>query len=271
MSRNNNFETKEKNFTPLKPHWRDGRVPINRVIETDRNPNHDYYGHFETYQDGGHRSFQSWTGKPNDELDTEKLFRERDPRLCEWVKRNYPQGISGLESVSGSIYDLEWMKIVGEILDKRSPLNKSSKNEFTHTLEVDYSPKRNKMEGGVAKTDLVKENEGLKKQLFEVQQQLAEVLEKLKNLKGQDNDKLVNEITWTQEENQQLISTDNISASSVQEQVQKSESLLQQVKNVSFVPQEKENSIMPYITGGFFVVAISSIVGLLLLRKRNKN
>jgi hypothetical protein len=87
------------------------------------------------------------------------------------------------------------MKIVGEILDKRSPLNKISKNEFAHTLEVDYSPKRNKMGGSVAKTDLVKENEGLKKQLFEVQQQLAEVLEKLKNLKGKDNDKLVNEIT----------------------------------------------------------------------------
>jgi hypothetical protein len=94
-------------------------------------------------------------------------------------------------------------------------------------------------------------------------------LAELKNLK--DNDKLVNELTQTQEKNQQLISTDNISVSQVQEQVQKSETLLSKVKNVSFVPNsnEKENSVMPYVIGGSFILAFSGIVGL-LLKKRNK-
>jgi hypothetical protein len=94
----------------------------------------------------------------------------------------------------------------------------------------------------------------------------------LKKLKDKDNDKLVSELTQTQAKNQQLISTGNISVSKVQEQVQKSEALLNEVKSVSFVPNSKEkgNSLMPYLIGGSFIILISGVAGLLLLRKKTK-
>jgi ABC-type transporter Mla subunit MlaD len=121
--------------------------------------------------------------------------------------------------------------------------------------------------------ELIKENQELKQQLAEIQKKLAEVLAELKNLKGKNNDNLVSELTQTQEKNQQLISTGNISISQVQEQVKKSEALLNEVKSASFAPNsnEKENSVMPYVIGGSFILAISGILlGLLLLRKKNK-
>lgn len=280
MSKNNNFEPKENKYTPLKPLWSDGRIPVNRIIETNSDKNHDYYGRFETYQDGGHRSFQSWTGKPSEKLNTGKVIDELNfsPHLNEYLKDSW-RDAKGIESISGNINDLEWMKQVGErSWPSYLPENKSEKNEFTHKLEINYSPERSRISGSSSKNgneainweiNIKKENQELKQQLAGIQKKLAEVLAELKNLK--DNDKLVNELTQTQEKNQQLISTDNISVSQVQEQVQKSETLLSKVKNVSFVPNsnEKENSVMPYVIGGSFILAFSGIVGL-LLKKRNK-
>lgn len=160
------------------------------------------------------------------------------------------------------------MKQVGERIWSISSLkNKSEKNEFTHKLEIDYSPEKSRISGS-----LVKENQELKQQLAEVQKKLAEALSELKNLKGESNDELVNELTQTQAKNRQLVSTDNISDSEVQEQVQRSEALLNEVKSMSFDPNlnKKENSVMPYVVGGSFILAISGMVGLLLLKKKNK-
>lgn len=269
MSKNNNFEPKENNYIPSKPLWNDGRIPVNRIIETNSDKNRYYYGRFETYRDGGHRSFQSWTGKPSEKLNVGKVIDELNfsPRLSENLKDNW-RNAKGIESISGNVNDLEWMKQVGE----RSwpsflPENKSESNEFTHKLEIDYSPEKSRITGS-----LVKENQELKQQLAEVQKKLAEVLAELKIIKGENNDNLVSELTQAQEKNQQLISTDNISDSQVQEQVQKSEALLNEVKVMSFTPNlnEKENSVMPYVIGGSFILAISGMAGLLLLKKKNK-
>jgi hypothetical protein len=295
MSKNNNFEQKENSRCSLpKPFCNDGRIPVNRVIETNSDKNHYYYGRFETYQDGGHRSFQSWTSRPSEKLNTGKIIDELNfsPSLSKNLKGSW-RNAKRIESVSGNINDLEWMKQIGERNWPSSlPENKNEKNEFTHKLEIDCSPEKSRISGSSSKNELVspsqqeksleqpsissnsqeliKENQELKQQLAEIQKKLAEVLAELRNLK--DNDKLVSELTQTQEKNQQLISTDNISVSQVQEQVQKSEALLSEVKSVSFVPNsnEKENSVMPYVIGGSFILAFSGIAGLLLLKKRNK-
>jgi len=278
MSKNNNFEPKENKYTPLKPLWTDGRIPVNRVIETNSDKNHYYYGRFETYRDGGHRSFQSWTGKPSERLNTGKVIDELNfsPHLSEYLKDNW-RDAEGIESISGNVSDLEWMNQIGERNWPSSlPENKSEKNEFTHKLEIDYLPERSKITGSSGainwEINIKKENQELKQQLAEVQKKLAEVLSELKNLKGGSNDELVNELTQTQAKNQQLISTDNISDSQVREQVQKSEALLNGVKVMSFAPNsnKKENSVMPYVVGGSFILAISGMVGLLLLKKKNK-
>jgi hypothetical protein len=297
MSKNNNFEQKENSrYSPSKPFYNDGRILVNRVIETNSDKNHYYYGRFETYQDGGHRSFQSWTGRPSEKLNMGKIIDELNfsPSLSKNLKDSW-RNAKRIESVSGNINDLEWMKQIGERNWLSSlPENKSEKNEFTHKLEINYPPEKSRISGSSSKNEfvspsqqeksleqpsisnnsqeLIKENQELKQQLAEIQKKLAEVLAELKNLK--DNDKLVNELTQTQEKNQQLISTDNISVSQVQEQVQKSEALLSEVKSLSFTPpnsNEKENSVMPYVIGGSFILAFSGIAGLLLLKKRNKN
>jgi len=288
MNKNNNFEPKESKFVPLKPLWSDGRVPVNRVIETNSDKNHNYYGRFETYKDGGHRSFQSWIGKPNEKLDTEKVFKDIDPWFHGWL-RNQSGDLKGVECVSGNINDLEWLSQVGERCWRSSlPENKSLKNEFTNTLEVDYSPEKNKITGSAVKnipqsntslveseTELpviVKENEELKQQLAEVQKKLTKALAELKTLKGKDNDQLVNELTQNQEKNQQLISMDNISVSKVREQVQKSEALLNKSNNISFIPNsnEKGNSIMPYLIGGGIVVLVLGVIIGIVGKKRIK-
>ena len=266
MSKNNNFEPKENNYIPSKPLWNDGRIPVNRIIETNSDKNHYYYGRFETYRDGGHRSFQSWTGKPSEKLDTGKVIDGLNfsPRLSENLKDNW-RDAKGVESISGNINDLEWMKQVGERSWPSSlPENKSEKNEFEYSLEISKTGRNSR---------LVEENQELKRQLAKVQKKLAEVLAKLKNIKSENNDNLVSELTQAQEKNQQLISTDNISASQVQEQVQNSEALLNEVKVMSFTPNlnQKENGVMPYVIGGSFILSISGMVGLLLLKKRNIN
>jgi len=276
MNKNNNFEPKENKYTHLPNWWNDDRVPVNKVIETNSDKNHDYYGRFETYQGGGHRSFQQWTAKSGSNL-LEIMYNERDPFIANWLKVNAPNARK-LESVSGNIYDTEWINMWSKEIDLRPPCHRSpkenSKNEFIHTLETNYSPERHKIEDSLVKntsqSNLIKENDQLKQQLNQVQQKLAEVLAELKNLKGENNDQLVNKLTQTQEQNQQLISTDNISVSEVQEQVQKSEALLREVGNFSFTPSsnEKGHRVMPYLVGGSFLLAISGIAGLLLLRKR---
>src|ERR1700733_1959620 len=106
----------------------------------------------------------------------------------------------------------------------------SQNNEFIHKLEVDYSPKR--IEGS-KKEEIVKENQELEQQLIEVQKKLVGVLEELEKLKG-NGDRLVNELIEARERNQELIGAGDISISSVQEQVQKSEALLQRSENYSF-------------------------------------
>ena len=276
MSKNNNFEPKENRYSPPKPFCNDGRIPVNQVIENNSDKNHYYYGRFETYQDGGHRSFQSWTGKPSEKLNTGKVIDELNfsPSLSKFLKDSW-RNAKGIESLSGNINDLEWMKQIGERMDYSSEKSRisgnSSKNELVGSSQQEKSPEQSVVSNNSQEL-IIKENQELKQQLAEIQKKLAEVLAELKNIKVKNNDNLVSELTQTQAKNQQLISTDNISVSQVQEQVKKSEALLSEVKSVSFAPNsnEKENSVMPYVIGGSFILAISGIVGLLLLKKSNK-
>ena len=245
MSKNNNFEPKESKLKKLVPdsYWNDGRIPATRVEVNNSNDTHDYYGRFEDYENGHSKSFEIWVGKPGSKLSAEEVGKNEPDSIKKWLEREAPRA-KKITKETGNI------------------------NDFYSSNKVEYSPKRNVIDAG----SLVKENQELKQQLAEVQKQLAEVLAELKNLKGKNNDNLVSELTQIQAKNQQLISTDNISVSQVQEQVQKPEALLNEVKSVSFVPNsnEKENSVMTYVIGGSFILAISGILGLLLLRKRNK-
>jgi len=115
------------------------------------------------------------------------------------------------------------------------------------------------------KSDLVQENHELRQQLTEVQKQLAEVLAELKKLKsninGEGSEKLNQQIAH----NERLIKNgENISATEVQEQVQKSQALMKEF-NTTVAPT-KDNKAL-YVLGGSTLVALMAIIGYFLVKK----
>jgi len=130
---------------------------------------------------------------------------------------------------------------------------------------------QHKEENGDAHSELRKENQDLRQQLAEVQKQLAEVLEELKKLKseakGKESEKLSQQIV----QNEKLIKEGkNVSVAEIQEQVNKSEALMNEFNtNVSSNKDDKGSGSLPYIIGGSIILSVAGIIGYLVV-KRNK-
>jgi hypothetical protein len=265
-----------KNNYP-EPNWNDGRVPVNRLIETNSDKNHDYYGRFETYQDGGCRSFQTWIANGDSVLSSQIVDRkvneiEADPWLSHQLETFLFDGshVYRVDIEKGDVSNLKGY--VRETGMHYAPEN--SKNEYIHKLNVSYSP--NVFKSSIVvndndfQLDLVKENQELRERLAEIQRKLIGVLDELKNCK---NDKLISELTEVQEKNQRLIKESEVPISLIKGQVQKSETLLQRVGNCSSTsPFKGENSgkfSLPTKIGiGGAIVSFVLVIGFFIYKKR---
>jgi hypothetical protein len=92
-------------------------------------------------------------------------------------------------------------------------------------------------------------------------------LKKLKSdINGKDSEKLEQQIV----QNEKLIKdSENISVSEVQEQVNKSQALMNEI-NANTVSQPTDNKgsgSLPYVIGGSVILASAGIIGYLLLKK----
>lgn len=126
---------------------------------------------------------------------------------------------------------------------------------------------------GPTKDYLHKENQELSQQLATVQKQLAEVLEELKKLKSNINSKDDEKLEQQIVKNERLIKNgENISVSEVQEQVNKSQALMNELNTT--VPSAKDNQgngSFPYVIGGSVILASMGIIGYFLLKKKQGN
>ncbi|CAI2177945.1 6296_t:CDS:2, partial [Funneliformis geosporum] len=231
----------------LKNFWGDDRIVVNRVVETDSNKDYNYYGQFENYQDGSYRSFQDpeAIGESLEQGKISEKHRVQDnsgfqPTCCHGCAENFQGKRDGEIIKSGSD---EYFRRDPQ---QRGRMGRNEKGSFITDKE----------ENGDTHSDLRKENRDLRQQLSEVQKQLAEVLEELKKLKsevkGKESEKLSQQIV----QNERLVKENqNISVAEVQEQVNKSQALMKEFKNVSSTKDNKGDSVLPYVIGGSVILA----------------
>jgi len=121
-------------------------------------------------------------------------------------------------------------------------------------------------------SDLRKENQELRQELSEVKNQLAQVLDELKKLKrdinGKGSEKLEQQIV----KNEKLIKdSENISVAEVQEQVNKSQALMNEFNTTaSSTKNDKGNGSFPYVIGGSVILVSTGIIGYFLLKKNKR-
>ena len=122
-------------------------------------------------------------------------------------------------------------------------------------------------------SNLQKENQELRQELSEVKNQLAQVLDELKKLKrdinGKGSEKLEQQIV----QNEKLIKEgENISVAEVQEQVNKSQALMNEFNSAvsSTQPNKGGNGSLPYVIGGSVILVSAGIIGYFLLKKNKR-
>ena len=104
--------------------------------------------------------------------------------------------------------------------------------------------------------------------MSEVKNQLAQVLDELKKLKRNTNGKGSEKLEQQIVQNEKLIKEgEKVSVAEVQEQVNKSQALMNEFNTVSSTKDNKGNGSLPYVIGGSVILASAGIIGYLLLKK----
>lgn len=124
-------------------------------------------------------------------------------------------------------------------------------------------------------SNLQKENHQLREQLFAVQKQLTEFLERLAKLESQEAKKLTEELVETKKVNQIFLA--NGGEREIKEQVQKSHDLLQKVSasvgnttNNDINKKNNGSSIFPCLAGGSLLLGSILVLGYYWLKKNKK-